>query len=376
MDRAGFFVAAALFRLALLPETVVIVLLRRRQPHPADYPSSPESPQPRGVRCPFLNYGRSGIQSEIISPFSRKPGRIIVDKPIYILLQLGTNDVRTITISHPSAKFRATCPLIIGVFGRFAAVGRIPRIFWRDSGIPPGEHENFGPESASGQEGDIYPAIRNSPRPAVSPVADHMRFVCRPGRISSRPSITSGKDTDCWPRRLGGSASPVLVGSASQSPFGSEREAGPISVCLNGFYVSPRGLRTDSSVIESPPVKINTRLGMTSDIQSLLDLFRQQLRSYPCRRLEPVPVDRNANSGAGEIDRGPRFSAEGRTMTARCEYAYMLIREGILRQSPRYEGSRSRRAVQPLEFSAMGGCNNVFKRISQLSCLGGITDIS
>lgn len=149
-----------------------------------------------GVTARVLNYGRSGYTSgEYLSFLKKNRARLIEDKPDFILLQLGTNDVRTDHDFTPSAKFRENMSAIIGVFRTFRSrSGRIPRIFLATiPGIHPGEHENFGPESARRAEDDINPAIREIAAAAgVAVVDQHAVFAARADLLPAIHPVREG----------------------------------------------------------------------------------------------------------------------------------------------------------------------------------------
>jgi lysophospholipase L1-like esterase len=73
-----------------------------------------------GLRAKVLNCGRKGYTSrEYLKFLSQKKRDLAAEHPDYILLQLGTNDVRVDGDFTPAEEFERTMREIIAVFGGF-----------------------------------------------------------------------------------------------------------------------------------------------------------------------------------------------------------------------------------------------------------------
>jgi lysophospholipase L1-like esterase len=131
-----------------------------------------------------LNYGRSGNTSgEYLSFLVNNRERLIEEKPDVVLLQLGTNDLRTDLDETPTDRFRSNMKSIIEVFRSFRSrKGRIPLILIAT--IPPvptlGSYP-FNAESGRRVEAEINPAIRAlAAEEGLSVVENYGLFVRRP----------------------------------------------------------------------------------------------------------------------------------------------------------------------------------------------------
>ncbi len=117
-----------------------------------------------GRRAKILNFGRKGHTSgEYLRFLERQQTAMAREKPDFILLQLGTNDVRVDADFTPAADFAANMRNIVAIFRGFKnRAGREARILVAT--IPPLPRRfapPFGPESAGRVSREINPLIRS-----------------------------------------------------------------------------------------------------------------------------------------------------------------------------------------------------------------------
>lgn len=161
-----------------------------------------------GIPARVLNYGRSGYTSgEYLAFLQKNKAQLIEDKPDFILLQLGTNDVRTDRDSTPTAKFRENMTAIIGAFRSYRTrSGRVSRLLLATiPDIPPGDHKNFGPESARRVKEEINPAIREIAAAAGITVVDQQAvFAARPDLLPAIHPVRDGyrEMAEAWLKAL------------------------------------------------------------------------------------------------------------------------------------------------------------------------------
>jgi len=116
-----------------------------------------------GIRARVLNFGRSGNTSaEYLGFLEEQKGAMAAAHPDFILLELGTNDVRLDGDRTETAGFSRNLARIIGIFREFAdRRGVPPRILLAT--IPPVPEDvphPFGRESSERVTNEINPAIR------------------------------------------------------------------------------------------------------------------------------------------------------------------------------------------------------------------------
>jgi len=137
-----------------------------------------------GVRCRVLNFGRSGFSSGEYRRFLETDGgRLKNERPDFILLQLGTNDVRIDGDHASTPEFEANMGSVLDLLREFRdragnpsriVLGTIPP-------VPEGAPLPFSPESSRRVEAEINPAIRALAAARGLPVVDnHALFVGRP----------------------------------------------------------------------------------------------------------------------------------------------------------------------------------------------------
>jgi lysophospholipase L1-like esterase len=116
-----------------------------------------------GVRAKVLNHGKSGHTSREYLGFLKENLAVMAEsRPDFILLQLGTNDVRT-DQDHTSAEaFYTNMKEIIRLFRDFATrSGKAPRILLATIPPIPGDTPfPFAPESADRIRQEINPLIQ------------------------------------------------------------------------------------------------------------------------------------------------------------------------------------------------------------------------
>jgi len=137
-----------------------------------------------GLPARVLNYGRSGNTSgEYLDFLVKNLERLIAEQPDFILLQLGTNDLRTDLDFTPTERFRANMKNILTAFRKFRnRNGRIPSILLAT--IPPVPSAGplpFDAESLRRVEAEINPTIRAlAAEEGILVVDHHGLFIRRP----------------------------------------------------------------------------------------------------------------------------------------------------------------------------------------------------
>jgi lysophospholipase L1-like esterase len=117
-----------------------------------------------GIKAKVLNYGRAGNTSrEYLNFLERNKERLKKEEPDFILLQLGTNDVRTDSDQTPTAVFKDNMKKIVGIFrASRSRAGLVPKILL--ALIPPVPKATpfpFTPDSARRVAEEINPAIQD-----------------------------------------------------------------------------------------------------------------------------------------------------------------------------------------------------------------------
>ncbi|HEX9902661.1 MAG TPA: SGNH/GDSL hydrolase family protein [Acidobacteriota bacterium] len=116
-----------------------------------------------GVRVRVRNYGRSGFTSgEYLKFLEAGRAKLEAERPDFVLLQLGTNDVRLDGDRTPIEAFENHMRRIIGIFSGFRTRwNRRPRILL--ASIPPVPEDTgfpFSPESAVRVREEINPVLK------------------------------------------------------------------------------------------------------------------------------------------------------------------------------------------------------------------------
>ena len=137
-----------------------------------------------GIRARVLNRGRSGHRSgEYLSYLGRAREELLGLKPDFILLQLGTNDVRTDLDRTTTERFAANMREILAILGTFRNRAGTPSriLLGAIPPIPEGTTYPFDRESLRRVTEEINPAIRDLAREARVPFVDnHTFFLGRP----------------------------------------------------------------------------------------------------------------------------------------------------------------------------------------------------
>jgi lysophospholipase L1-like esterase len=104
-----------------VPPSGIIILCAGDSITEADYPYFLHKIlKKEGIRGKVLNYGRSGFTSgEYLNFLRDNKNRLAVEQPDFILLQLGTNDVRLDYDSTSGEEFYSNMKEIIKIFGDF-----------------------------------------------------------------------------------------------------------------------------------------------------------------------------------------------------------------------------------------------------------------
>jgi lysophospholipase L1-like esterase len=137
-----------------------------------------------GIRARVLNRGRSGNRSgEYLSYLGHNEAELQALKPDFILLQLGTNDVRTDLDRTPTPEFEANLREILrrlgGLRGRNGKPSRI--LLGSIPPVPAGRAFVFDEDSQRRVTAEINPAIRRLAEGAGIPFVDnHAIFAGRP----------------------------------------------------------------------------------------------------------------------------------------------------------------------------------------------------
>lgn len=133
----------------------------------------------RGLRTKIYNFGRSGHNSrEYLIYLKNNEATLKTLQPDFILLELGTNDVRLDGDSTSLDSFEKNMAEIIRIFSTFKTrpgdktqviIGLIPP-------VPDGAQYPFSSESALRIENEINPTLLKLAKKNNLPVADHWRL--------------------------------------------------------------------------------------------------------------------------------------------------------------------------------------------------------
>jgi len=137
-----------------------------------------------GVAARVLNYGRSGNTSgEYLKFLQENRERLMEERPDVILIQLGTNDLRTDVDFTATDRFRTNLKEIVTEFRDFRSrSGKIPAIYLATiPDIPLGDLAVFNAESSRRVEAEINPALKAFAAAEGLPIVDnHAVFAGRP----------------------------------------------------------------------------------------------------------------------------------------------------------------------------------------------------
>jgi len=147
-----------------IPPTGIIILCAGDSITEAEYPLFLHKIlKKEGIRAKVLNHGRSGFTSgEYLNFLRRNNNRLAAGQPDFILLQLGTNDVRIDQDRTSGEEFYANMKEIIRTFRHFRnRSGKKPEILLAT--IPPIPEASlfpFTPESQTRIVEEINPLIK------------------------------------------------------------------------------------------------------------------------------------------------------------------------------------------------------------------------
>ena len=161
-----------------------------------------------GFRARVLDFGRKGFNSgEYRRYLQSHRDRLASLRPDFILLQLGTNDVRLDGDATSVEDFERNMKAIIGLFREFRTRGgRIPILLL--AAIPPvpeGSAFPFSPESSRRVRDEINPALKRIAEEGRLPLVDNFSlFLKSPGLLPGvHPSAEGYREMAAnWYRRL------------------------------------------------------------------------------------------------------------------------------------------------------------------------------
>lgn len=139
-----------------------------------------------GIRAKVINEGRSGFNSKEYLTFLRENKTVLADKhPDFILLQLGTNDVRTDHDHTPADEFYANMKAILRLFRDFKTrTGKNSRILLATiPPVPEGTPFPFTPDSAERVEREINPLIHTLAVEEKIPLVDNFSVFLRSSHL-------------------------------------------------------------------------------------------------------------------------------------------------------------------------------------------------
>ena len=137
-----------------------------------------------GLRARVLNYGRSGFTSgQYLDFLERNTDRLKAERPDFVLIQLGTSDVRVDADHTPTDVYRSQMMKIIAVFRGFRSrSGKAPGILLATiPSVPKETPFPFAPESAERISAEINPVVRSIAAKENLPLVDNFGlFLDRP----------------------------------------------------------------------------------------------------------------------------------------------------------------------------------------------------
>ncbi len=116
-----------------------------------------------GMKARVLNYGRSGFTSgEYLGFLEKNREKLAAERPDFVLLQLGTNDVRADVDNTPADVFARNMKRIIAIFRGFRSrADKTPQVLLATvPPVPDGTPLPFSPESSRRVTEDINPGVR------------------------------------------------------------------------------------------------------------------------------------------------------------------------------------------------------------------------
>ncbi|MCJ7613056.1 MAG: SGNH/GDSL hydrolase family protein [Candidatus Aminicenantes bacterium] len=139
-----------------------------------------------GIRARVLNYVRSGFTSGQYLRYARdRTNELSSCRPDYILLQLGTNDVRLDGDRTPTARFEQNMKDIIALFRDFRTRQDRPSLIFL-AAIPPVPENSaypFSSESSRRVKDEINPVLKRLAQEAAVPLVDNYALFVRLPRL-------------------------------------------------------------------------------------------------------------------------------------------------------------------------------------------------
>lgn len=132
-----------------------------------------------GIRVRVLNHGRSGFTSaEYLRFLKQNESSLAESQPDFVLLQLGTNDVRVDGDFTPTEEFVANMKKILSLFRQFRTRrGEKPKILLATiPPVPRGSPFPFSPESEKRVKEEINPAIERLSKEEMILMVDNYRL--------------------------------------------------------------------------------------------------------------------------------------------------------------------------------------------------------
>lgn len=177
----------------LCPKTAIFLLLFAAACHPSPRgiiiacvgDSLTESTYPRhlsktladeGIRSKILNYGKSGYSStEYLGYLEENQAALTAERPDYVLVQLGTNDVRMDSDRTSQEQFSANMQNILNILSQLQnPEGKKSQILLATiPPIPSGTPFPFSPESQNRVQDEINPCIIRIGKEKKIPIVDN-----------------------------------------------------------------------------------------------------------------------------------------------------------------------------------------------------------
>lgn len=133
----------------------------------------------QGILARVLNCGRSGNTSDEYLRFMSSEGsRLAFARPDFVLLELGTNDVRCDGDRTPTPVFERNMRALIGRFRTFRTRDNKPPIILLATipPVPEGATFPFAPESSRRVREEINPALRRMAAELKIPLVDQFSY--------------------------------------------------------------------------------------------------------------------------------------------------------------------------------------------------------
>jgi lysophospholipase L1-like esterase len=140
----------------------------------------------QGILARVLNYGRGGNTSgEYLRFLISEESRLSSIRPDFVLLELGTNDVRCDGDRTPTPVFERNMRVLIGHFRAFRTRENKPPIILLATipPVPEGVAFPFSPESSRRVREEINPTLRRIADELGLPLVDHFSFFMKASEL-------------------------------------------------------------------------------------------------------------------------------------------------------------------------------------------------